>query len=74
MSLFDICIQVLDDASDNGYELNSEPTREYIANEIYDRYYNNRLPVIPDTGYIEDIKDYYSNYDVNYEFVGIDED
>ena len=64
MNLFEICMQVLEEARDSDLDLNNGITCENIASEIYELYYENSKLVnsnLSDTGYFVDVKDYYSN-------------
>tara|TARA_R100001530_G_scaffold31852_2_gene25026 strand:+ start:813 stop:1046 length:234 start_codon:yes stop_codon:yes gene_type:complete len=77
MNLFDICMQVLCEASESDFNLESETAREHIANEIYEMHYENSQLVaqnVPNSGYFIDVKDYYSDEMSYTKFVKSDED
>jgi len=77
MNLFDICMQVLCEASEGDFNLESETAREHIANEIYEMHYENSQLVaqnVPNSGYFVDVKDYYSDEMSYTKFVKSDED
>ena len=58
MNLYEVCIQVLEDANENENKLDDSLSREYIANELFYEYqvYSDKF----DTGYIEDVKDFWN--------------
>jgi hypothetical protein len=61
MNLYEVCIQVLEDANENENKLDDSLSREYIANEIYELFYEYQVYSDKfDTGYIEDVKDFWS--------------
>ena len=60
MNLYDICLQVLEHANESDANLDNDITRESIATEIYELFYEYQMysPYI-DTGYLGDLKDYW---------------
>ena len=61
MNLYEVCIQVLEDANENENKLDNSLSREYIANEIYELFYEYQVYSYKfDTGYIEDVKDFWN--------------
>jgi len=61
MNLYEVCIQVLEDANENENKLDDSLSREYIANEIYELFYEYQVYSEKfDTGYIEDVKDFWN--------------
>jgi|TARA_R110000822_G_scaffold252206_1_gene378883 hypothetical protein len=61
MNLYEVCIQVLEDANENENKLDDSLSREYIANEIYELFYEYQVYSDKfDTGYIEDVKDFWN--------------
>ena len=61
MNLYEVCIQVLEDAKENENKLDDSLSREYIANEIYELFYEYQVYSDKfDTGYIEDVKDFWN--------------
>ena len=61
MNLYEVCIQVLEDANENENKLDNSLSREYIANEIYELFYEYQVYSDKfDTGYIEDVKDFWN--------------
>lgn len=61
MNLYEVCIQVLEDANENKNKLDDSLSREYIANEIYELFYEYQVYSDKfDTGYIEDVKDFWN--------------
>jgi len=61
LNLYDICLQVLEHANASESNLEDDMVRESIATEIYELFYEYQMysPHI-DTGYIEDLKDYWN--------------
>jgi hypothetical protein len=61
MNLYEVCIQVLEDANENENKLDDSLSMEYIANEIYELFYEYQVYSEKfDTGYIEDVKDFWN--------------
>ena len=61
MNLYEVCIQVLEDANENENKLDDSLSREYIAHEIYELFYEYQVYSEKfDTGYIEDVKDFWN--------------
>lgn len=60
MNLYDICIEVLEHASNNDMSIEEDKSREEIATDIYDLFYEYQLysPYV-DTGYINDLEEYW---------------
>ena len=78
MNLFEICMQVLNDASEGGLDFDKDTDRENIANDIYELYYESSKLInqntYPNSGYFIDVKDYYSDDISHTRFVNADED
>ena len=61
MNLYEVCIKVLEYANENENKLDDSLSREYIANEIYELFYEYQVYSDKfDTGYIEDVKDFWN--------------
>jgi len=60
LNLYDICIEVLEHASNNDMSIEEDKSREEIATDIYDLFYEYQLysPYV-DTGYINDLEEYW---------------
>lgn len=57
MNLYDVCMQVLDGAGEADVDLKDDMTKEYLANEIYELYYEYQIYSEKDNiGYVEDLK------------------
>lgn len=61
MNLYEICLEVLKHASESEINLDDEMSRETLATEIYDLFYEYQTynPYY-DSGYLVDLKDYWS--------------
>ena len=60
MNLYEIVIEVLEYANEGKMNLDDEMSRQSIAAEVYDLFYENQVysPYV-DSGYIEDLKEYW---------------
>ena len=60
MNLYEICLEVLKHASESKINLEDEMSRETVATEIYDLFYEYQTysPYL-DSGYLGDLKDYW---------------
>ena len=61
MNLYEICLEVLKHASESKINLDDEMSRETLATEIYDLFYEYQTyNSYCDSGYLVDLKDYWS--------------
>tara|TARA_R100001443_G_scaffold52460_1_gene64139 strand:- start:6061 stop:6270 length:210 start_codon:yes stop_codon:yes gene_type:complete len=60
MNLYDIVIKVLENADENDMSLKDDMSKQLIATDIYDLFYENQVySSFVDSTYLEDIKDYW---------------
>ena len=60
MNLYEIVIEVLEHADDNGMSISNDMSKQSIATEIYELFYDSQVhSSYIDSGYIRDIRDYW---------------
>tara|TARA_R100001377_G_C3188905_1_gene109724 strand:- start:1056 stop:1256 length:201 start_codon:yes stop_codon:yes gene_type:complete len=60
MNLYEVCIQVLEDANKTNVKIDDDISREYLANEVYELFYEHQVfEEVNSRGTMEDLKDYW---------------
>ena len=60
MNLYEIVIEVLEHADDNGMSISNDMSKQSIATEIYELFYDSQVySSYIDSGYMQDVSDYW---------------